>query len=126
MAHPGPLDLFDKSLRDIERAPDDKRAEWALLFAFGLLQMAGKEFEDCGDRTEDRTAHRTGERALPPAELPSRAHREHLPFEQGYIAGWQSVRGADDEPVLIPRSPVFVGPTMYTVGYSRGARDASC
>jgi hypothetical protein len=46
------------------------------------------------------------------------------PFEQGYIAGWQSVRGADEQPPLIPPSPVFVGPAMYVVGYSRGARDA--
>ena len=49
---------------------------------------------------------------------------EHQPFEQGYIAGWQSVRGADDQPLLIPPSPVFVGPAMYMVGFSRGARDA--
>ena len=48
---------------------------------------------------------------------------EH-PFGRGYLAGWQSVRGADDEPLLIPPSPVLVGPAMYMVGYSRGARDA--
>jgi hypothetical protein len=49
---------------------------------------------------------------------------DHHPFQQGYIAGWQSVRGADDQPVLIPPSPVFVGPVMYMVGFSRGTRDA--
>jgi hypothetical protein len=53
------------------------------------------------------------------------AHRvDHEPFQQGYVAGWRSVRGADDHPVLIPPSPVFVGPAMYMVGFSRGARDA--
>jgi hypothetical protein len=45
-------------------------------------------------------------------------------FQQGYIAGWQSVRGADDQPTLIPQSPVFVG-RMYMVGFSRGTRDAA-
>jgi hypothetical protein len=49
---------------------------------------------------------------------------DHRPFQQGYIAGWQSVRGADDQPVLVPPSPVFVGLAMYMVGFSRGARDA--
>jgi hypothetical protein len=49
---------------------------------------------------------------------------DHRPFQHGYIAGWQSVRGADDYPPLIPPSPVFVEPAMYMVGYSRGARDA--
>jgi hypothetical protein len=51
-------------------------------------------------------------------------HVDHRPFQQGYIAGWQSVRGGDDQPVLVPPSPVFVGSAMYMVGYSRGARDA--
>jgi hypothetical protein len=37
---------------------------------------------------------------------------DHEPFDQGYPAGWQSVRGADDEPFLIPPCPVFVGPAM--------------
>jgi hypothetical protein len=46
------------------------------------------------------------------------------PFEQGYVAGWQSVRGPDEQPLLIPPSPVFVGPAMYLVGFSRGVRDA--
>ena len=87
-------------------------------------------------------ARRIGERALPLAE-PSQDHlrepehlaprafdreaqqAEHQSFEQGYLAGWQSVRGADDEPVLIPPSPVFIGPAMYMVGFSRGARDAN-
>jgi hypothetical protein len=79
---------------------------------------------------------------LPLTELPPQDHLrkpEHLaasvldreaqqpdyrPFQQGYIAGWQSVRGAGEQPVLIPPSPVFVGPVMYMVGYSRGARGA--
>jgi hypothetical protein len=46
------------------------------------------------------------------------------PFQQGYTAGWQSVRGTDDDPVLIPPSPVFIGQAMYMVGFSRGVRDA--
>jgi hypothetical protein len=50
--------------------------------------------------------------------------RYQAPFQQGYIAGWQSVRGADDHPILVPQSPVFVGQAMYMVGFSRGARDA--
>jgi hypothetical protein len=45
-------------------------------------------------------------------------------FQQGYIAGWQSVRGAGDQPIFVPPSPVFVGPMMYMVGFSRGVRDA--
>jgi len=51
-------------------------------------------------------------------------HLNQEPFQQGYIAGWQSVRGADNHPLLIPLSPVFVGQAMYMVGFSRGARDA--
>jgi hypothetical protein len=77
-----------------------------------------------------------GDTALPFTELPSDHLRkqhdlgrwaqdvDHRPFQQGYVAGWQSVRGADDQPVLIPPSPVFVGPAMYIAGYSRCARDA--
>ena len=53
-------------------------------------------------------------------------HVDQAPFQQGYIAGWQSVRGADDHPILVPQSPVFVGQAMYMVGFSRGARDAGC
>jgi hypothetical protein len=49
---------------------------------------------------------------------------DQQPFQQGYVAGWQSVRGKDDQPVLIPPSPVLVGLAMYMVGFSRGARDA--
>jgi hypothetical protein len=55
---------------------------------------------------------------------PLRGHIDQAPFQQGYIAGWQSVRGADDHPILVPQSPVFVGQAMYMVGFSRGARDA--
>jgi hypothetical protein len=71
-----------------------------------------------------------GDQTLPFTELPQHAlgrwaqDVDHRPFEQGYVAGWQSVRGADDQPPLIPPSPVFVGSAMYMVGYSRGARDA--
>jgi hypothetical protein len=46
-------------------------------------------------------------------------------FQRGYIAGWQSVRGGDDHPALVPQSTVFVGQVIYMVGFSRGARDAS-
>jgi hypothetical protein len=46
---------------------------------------------------------------------------DSTPCRHGYLAGWRSVR--DDQPVLIPPSPVFVGPVMYMVGFSRGARD---
>jgi hypothetical protein len=74
-----------------------------------------------------------GDRTLPlPADHLRKHHDlgrwpqdvDHQPFEQGYVAGWQSVRGADDQPLLIPPSPVFVGPAMYMVGYFRGSRDA--
>jgi hypothetical protein len=44
-------------------------------------------------------------------------------FEQGYIAGWQSVRG--DVPVNVPPSPMRVTSGAYMVGVSRGMRDAS-
>ena len=58
--------------------------------------------------------------------LGSDAHREdHEPFDQGYLAGWQSVRGADDEPLLIPPCPVFVGPAMYMVGFSVARRGSA-
>jgi hypothetical protein len=64
-----------------------------------------------------------------PSGSPGRLCRQGLEidqqyFQQGYVAGWQSVRGADDQPVLIPPSPVLVGRAMYMVGFSRGARDA--
>jgi hypothetical protein len=55
---------------------------------------------------------------------PFLGHVDQAPFQQGYIAGWQSVRGADDHPILVPQSPVFIGQAMYMVGFSRGARDA--
>jgi hypothetical protein len=69
---------------------------------------------------------------MPLAELPRHlgcvdrqvSPGEHQPFQEGYVAGWQSVRGADGYPLLIPPSPVFVGSAMYMVGYSRGSRDA--
>jgi hypothetical protein len=47
------------------------------------------------------------------------------PFQQGYVAGWQSVRGVNDHPLLVPQSPVLVAHAMYMVGFSRGARDAA-
>jgi hypothetical protein len=63
-----------------------------------------------------------------PRDTADRSAGPHLvnqePFRRGYIAGWQSVRGADDQPIFVPPSPVFVGSTMYMVGFSRGARDA--
>ena len=49
---------------------------------------------------------------------------DHEPFNHGYLEGWQSVRGADDQSVLIPLCPVVVGPAIYMVGFSRGTRDA--
>jgi hypothetical protein len=49
---------------------------------------------------------------------------DHEPFDQGYLEGWQAVRGVDDQPVLIPPCPVLVGPAIYMVGFSRGTRDA--
>ena len=48
---------------------------------------------------------------------------DHEPFNQGYLEGWQAVRGADDHPLLIPPCPVLVGPAIY-IGFSRGTRDA--
>jgi hypothetical protein len=63
-----------------------------------------------------------------PRDTADRSARPHLvnqgPFRRGYIAGWQSVRGADDQPIFVPPSPVFLESTMYMVGFSRGARDA--
>jgi hypothetical protein len=40
---------------------------------------------------------------------------DHRPFEEGYIAGWQSARGADDHPVLIPRSGIRRGDDVSTM-----------
>jgi hypothetical protein len=44
-------------------------------------------------------------------------------FRDGYIAGWRSVRGADENPD-VPACPVQTGMSMYLVGFSRGVRDA--
>jgi hypothetical protein len=55
---------------------------------------------------------------------PFLCHADQAPFQRGYLAGWQSVRGADDQPVWVPQSPVFVKQALYMVGFSRGARDA--
>jgi hypothetical protein len=44
------------------------------------------------------------------------------PFEDGYIAGWRSVKGA--APPIVPRSPMLGGTDAYMVGFSRGRRDA--
>jgi hypothetical protein len=46
-------------------------------------------------------------------------------FEEGYVAGWQSVRGPKDVPLNVPLSPVVVVPGAYMVGFSRGLRDAT-
>jgi hypothetical protein len=45
-------------------------------------------------------------------------------FHKGYIAGWQSVRG-DNDPVVVPISPVQVGPATFMIGFARGSRDAN-
>jgi hypothetical protein len=58
------------------------------------------------------------------APAPAGSSADQESFQQGYVAGWRSVRGDDDHPPIIPLSPVFVGPSMYMVGFSRGARDA--
>jgi hypothetical protein len=44
-------------------------------------------------------------------------------FREGYIAGWQSVRGADENPDF-PACPANAGMSMYLIGFSRGAGDA--
>jgi hypothetical protein len=44
-------------------------------------------------------------------------------FQEGYAAGWRSVRG--DAPVNIPPSPVRNDADAHMVGFSRGQRDAN-
>jgi hypothetical protein len=44
-------------------------------------------------------------------------------FGDGYIAGWRSVRGADENPDVPPCLALSVM-SMYLVGFSRGVRDA--
>jgi hypothetical protein len=44
-------------------------------------------------------------------------------FGQGYIAGWRSVQGDEEQPV-IPPAPAATGKSMYLVGFHRGVRDA--
>jgi hypothetical protein len=48
---------------------------------------------------------------------------DHDAFHDGYIAGWRSVRGAEENPD-VPACPVLCGMSMYLVGFSRGVRDA--
>jgi hypothetical protein len=43
-------------------------------------------------------------------------------FEEGYIAGWRSVKNSS--PMIVPPSPMLVGSDAYLVGFSRGIRDA--
>jgi hypothetical protein len=44
-------------------------------------------------------------------------------FREGYIAGWRSAKGADENPD-VPSCPAAAGMSMYLVGFSRGVRDA--
>jgi hypothetical protein len=46
-------------------------------------------------------------------------------FEKGYIAGWRSVRGAEDLPLNVPPSPMRIPAGSYMLGFSRALRDAS-
>jgi hypothetical protein len=50
---------------------------------------------------------------------------EQKTFDEGYLAGWQSLRGPDDAPANIPPSPARVPTTAYRVGMARGLRDAA-
>jgi hypothetical protein len=84
--------------------------------------MRAKEFPSLREQRR-----RPDEQARDSADESARPFLRHVnqaPFRRGYIAGWQAVRGADDQPIFVPPSPVFVEPTMYMVGFSRGARDA--
>jgi hypothetical protein len=45
-------------------------------------------------------------------------------FRSGYIAAWQSVKGAGQNPD-VPEAPTLVGMCMYLAGFSRGLRDAN-
>jgi hypothetical protein len=44
-------------------------------------------------------------------------------FSQGYLDGWRSVRG-DNEQLAVPPGPAAAGRSVYLVGFERGARDA--
>ena len=44
-------------------------------------------------------------------------------FEQGYIAGWRSIRGNDDV-AAIPRRPDGVVETAFRYGVTQGVADA--
>jgi hypothetical protein len=90
--------------------------------------------DGAGDAVEEMHDHRgiSGDQLDGPTATPEFSSclcRQGLeidqqPFQQGYVAGWQSVRGADDQPALIPPSPALIGSAMYIVGFYRGARDA--
>jgi hypothetical protein len=75
-------------------------------------------------REHPRKSHEQQRYSVDGLARPFLRHVDQAPFQQGYIAGWQSVRGADDHPIMVPQSPVFIGEAMYMVGFSRGARDA--
>jgi hypothetical protein len=50
---------------------------------------------------------------------------EEKTFDEGYLAGWRSLRDPADVPVNIPASPVTVPTTAFMVGMARGIRDAA-
>jgi hypothetical protein len=59
-----------------------------------------------------------GKRGGVPAPRPCAADADGGISQHGGAGGMGAL------PVVIPRSPVFVGPAMYMVGFPRGARDA--
>jgi hypothetical protein len=50
---------------------------------------------------------------------------ERGPFERGYVAGWQYVRGSEDVPANAPQSPMRIAAEAYKAGFSRGVKDAT-
>ena len=46
-------------------------------------------------------------------------------FQDGYLAGWRSVRGSNDDPPFVPPAPLPLVAGAYVIGFSRGARDAA-
>ena len=46
-------------------------------------------------------------------------------FEAGYVAGWRSVRGSEDDPPFVPPPPSPIVAGAYIIGFSRGVRDAT-
>jgi hypothetical protein len=47
----------------------------------------------------------------------------HTEFRNGYVAGWQSIRGRD-RPTAFPMFHVPEGETPYRAGIASGVRDA--